>query len=189
MKPSVCAPRSGSPAVATESTAQLDSSLAGEAPPVVGTAPAGAPTEPALKPAPTLTRRASLTAAASLLDYGAKAGVSLVITPILVSGLGRVVYGVWEMLARLGSYMSATDGRPTEALRLIVAQREAETDQEPKRRQIGASLAVWALTLPLVFVIGGALAWFVAPSLTRSHPELRGDVRMTVLLIVLTFIL
>ena len=61
--------------------------------------PASAP-DPTPIPAParpksaTLTRRASLTAVASLLDYAVKAGVSLVITPILVGTLGRSLYGI-----------------------------------------------------------------------------------------------
>src|SRR2546426_2445199 len=49
----------------------------------------------------TLTQRASLNVVASLLDYGAKVAVGLVVVPILVGGLGRSLYGVWEMLGRL----------------------------------------------------------------------------------------
>src|SRR5207244_11559320 len=78
--------------------------------------------------APTLTGRASLNAVQSLLDYGAKLGVGLVVTPIVVAGLGRSLFGVWEMLNRLVTYMSAADGRPTEALRLIVSSRQAVDD-------------------------------------------------------------
>ena len=36
-----------------------------------------------------LTRRASLTALAALLDYAAKLGMGLIVTPVLVHGLGR----------------------------------------------------------------------------------------------------
>src|SRR5256884_8341155 len=78
--------------------------------------------------APSLTGRASLNALQSLLDYGAKLGVGLVVTPIVVAGLGGSLFGVWEMLNRLVTYMSAADGRPTEALRLIVSSRQAVED-------------------------------------------------------------
>ena len=44
--------------------------------------------------APSLTGRASLNAVQSLLDYGAKLGVGLVVTPIVVAGLGRSLFGV-----------------------------------------------------------------------------------------------
>jgi O-antigen/teichoic acid export membrane protein len=135
-----------------------------------------------------LTRRASLNAGASLLDYAARIGTGLIITPILVSGLGRTLYGVWEMLLRLGSYVSATDGRPTEALRLVIAQRQFSDDDAMKRRVVGAALAVWTLLLPLVLVAGGVLVW-LAPGLTDASPALRDDVRLTTALLVASFII
>src|SRR5438034_2326931 len=54
------------------------------------------PVADAPRPA-TLTQRASLNVIATLLDYGAKVAVGLVVVPILVGGLGRSLYGVWEM--------------------------------------------------------------------------------------------
>ena len=162
--------------------------IAAEAPALTAPAPAPVVTAKPKKHA-TLTRRASLTAMASLLDYGAKALASLIITPILVSGLGRALYGVWEMLARMGSYMSATDGRPTEALRLIVSQRQGESDIEGNRRYIGASLVVWATMLPVIAIIGGVLCIWAAPLLTKASPALRPQVEITAALIVLTFVL
>lgn len=134
-----------------------------------------------------LTRRASLSAAASLLDYAVKAGVSLVITPILLSGLGRTLYGVWEMLGRLVGYMSAADGRPTEALRLVISQQQA-ADPEANRRSVGAALVVWLVLLPLVVVVGAVLTW-LAPALTHAPPQSRGDVRLTCALLVASFLL
>src|ERR1700704_2666817 len=122
---------------------------AGFAAPLAGAVPAPAagadptPTPGVRKPAD-LTRRASLTAAASLLDYAVKAGVSLVITPILVGGLGRSMYGMWEMLGRLIGYMAATDGRPTEALRLVISQQQG-ADPQANRRALGGAGAGWVI--------------------------------------------
>jgi O-antigen/teichoic acid export membrane protein len=134
---------------------------------------------------PALTRKASLTAAASILDYTVKAGVSLVITPILVSGLGRSLYGMWEMLGRLVGYMAAADGRPTEALRLVIAQQQ-HADDAANRRTVGAALAVWVLMLPLVALVGGALAW-LSPALTKAPESSAATVRLTCALMVLGF--
>src|SRR6266853_1347050 len=109
------------------------------APPLVPPPVAGAdPTPTPVRQPANLTKRASLTAVASLLDYAVKAGVSLVITPILVGGLGRSMYGMWEMLGRLIGYMAATDGRPTEALRLVISQQQT-ADPQANRRAIGAA--------------------------------------------------
>ncbi|HXM37883.1 MAG TPA: hypothetical protein VN908_04385 [Gemmatimonadales bacterium] len=142
----------------------------------------------AAAPAPrALTRRASLTAVASLLDYAVKAGVSLVVTPILVGGLGRTLYGVWEMLGRLVGYMSAADGRPTEALRLVISQQQT-ADPIANRKSVGAALVVWLLLFPLVAAVGGALAW-LAPALTHAPAESRTDVRITCILLVVSFLL
>ena len=91
-----------------------------------------------------LTARASLTAVASLLDYAARLGVGFVVTPILVSGLGRSLFGVWEILGQLvGGYMSASDGRPTEALRLMISSHQATEDAAARRRWVGGALVVW----------------------------------------------
>src|SRR5437762_14217746 len=92
-----------------------------------------------------LTRRASLNAVQSLLDYAARLGVGLIVTPLLVSRLGRDLFGVWEMLNRLIGYMSAADGRPTEALRLVIATKQTATDAMEHRRAVGSALVVWLL--------------------------------------------
>jgi len=133
-----------------------------------------------------LTRRASLTAVASLLDYSVKAFVQLAITPILVSTLGRSLYGIWEMLGRLIGYMAATDGRPSDALRLVISQNQG-SDVMEKRRAIGAALAVWVLMLPLVALVGGSLAW-LAPTITHAPEAQRSAVRLTCALLVVAFI-
>lgn len=150
--------------------------------------PAAAAVPPVAVPrAPALTRRASLTALASLLDYFVKAGVSLVITPILVGGLGRTLYGVWEMLGRLVGYMAAADGRPTEALRLVISQQQ-NAGAEKNQRSVGAAVFVWLLMIPLVGVVGGILAWF-APTLTHAPLEKYTDVRIACTLLVVSFVL
>src|SRR5205823_13078058 len=142
---------------------------------------------PGRKPAPSLTRRASLNVAASLLDYAAKVAVGFVVVPVLVSGLGRSLYGVWEMLGRLVGYMSAGDGRPTQAPRLVVANLRASPEDRAKRRYVGASLVVWLLFLPLTALLGGALIWF-APAITKVAPTLHPAVRATCALLVIALL-
>jgi O-antigen/teichoic acid export membrane protein len=135
-----------------------------------------------------LTRRASLSAAASLLDYVVKAGVTLIVTPLLVTGLGRSLYGVWEMLGRLVGYMSAADGRSTEALRLVVAQQQNADDPAINRRSVGAALTVWLILSPLVTLIGATLAWF-SPSIVNAPAGTETAVRLTAGLLVVSGLL
>jgi len=126
----------------------------------------------------TLTQRASLNVIASLLDYGAKVAVGLIVVPILVGGLGRSLYGVWEMLGRLAGYMTAGDGRPTQALRLVISNLQASDDDAVKRRYVGGALVVWLLFLPVVVAAGAALVW-LAPTITKVVPALVPVVRLT----------
>ena len=141
-----------------------------------------------LKSSDKLTQKASLNLIASLLDYFAKIAVSLLLTPILVAGLGRSLFGVWEMLSRLVGYMSVTDGRPTEALRLIVANQQAIDNPASKRRYMGSALAVWVLFLPILAAAGTILVW-LSPTITKVSPESHATVRLTAALLVINFVL
>jgi len=139
----------------------------------------------AARPTPrprTLTGHATLNALASLLDYAARGVVNLVITPVLVTSLGRSLYGVWEMLNRLIGYMAATDGRPTEALRLVVANQQT-ADDATKRRYVGATLKVWLYAMPLIVLVGLGMVW-LAPILTKVPAAQRETVQIVTALLI-----
>lgn len=125
----------------------------------------------------TLTGRASLNVAQSLLDYSVKLGVGLVIVPILVTGLGRTLFGVWEMLGRLAGYIESADGRSSHALRLVISNQQSSDDHAAKRRWIGSALGVWVCFLPLWAAAGALLIW-LAPSITKVPPEWHSTVRV-----------
>src|ERR1044071_6142742 len=105
-------------------TAQLDIQTATE------------PAQQTRKPAKGLTQKAYLNAISIMLDYGAKILVLSIVTPILVAGLGRSLFGVWQMLSRLVTYMQAADGRPTQALKWALAHEQDSERDEVKRRQV-----------------------------------------------------
>ncbi len=168
---------------------RVDATASGSVPaPALPSPAASAPAKPIVAPhAPALTKRASLNAIQALLDYGGKLLVGFVVTPILVSGLGTSLYGVWEMLSRLIGYMSAADARPTEALRLLVATRQGLDDPAGHRRAVGSALVVWLIFLPLVVVIGTVLVW-VAPLITKVAVDLHLAVYLTAALLVVAFL-
>src|SRR3989449_6442211 len=132
----------------------------------------------AATPAPPvpLTRRASLNGIAFALDLGVKTGVGLVLTPLLVDRLGAGLFGVWEMLGRLGGYLAAIGGRPAEALRLVVANRQAAPAAD-HRRALGAALVVWFIFLPLAVAAAAVIVW-VAPAITGAAPALHATLRL-----------
>ncbi|HWN19334.1 MAG TPA: hypothetical protein VNO19_10510 [Gemmatimonadales bacterium] len=124
-----------------------------------------------------LTHRASLNVAQTLLDYSVKLAVGLVIVPILVTGLGRTLFGVWEMLGRLAGYIESADGRSTHALRLVISNQQSSDDHAAKRRWVGSALAVWLCFLPLWGTAGALLIW-LAPIITKVPPEFHSTVRI-----------
>ena len=95
--------------------------------------------QPGKKKAPKghLTRRASLNSVAAALVYVSRLLVGFVVNPILVAGLGSYAYGVWQVLGRLMGYMSAAGGRPSQALKWSIANRQLSSEIDEKRRQVG----------------------------------------------------
>lgn len=124
-----------------------------------------------------LTRRATLNLLQSLLDYSAKLVIGLLVVPILVSGLGRGLFGIWEMLGRWVGYMDSNEGRASQALRLVISNQRAVDDPAAKRRWVGSALVVWLLFLPVWLGLGALLIW-LSPTITKVSPELRSTVRI-----------
>jgi len=75
-------------------------------------------------------------------------------------------------------YLESADGRPTQALRLVISSRQSQPDPTEKRRWIGSALVVWACFLPLWIAVGAALIW-LAPTVTKVEPHLQSTVRIT----------
>lgn len=130
-----------------------------------------------------LTKKASLNTIASALDYGARLLVGFIITPLLVTGLGNYLYGVWRILERMVGYLSPASGRATQALKWTIASHQASSDYEEKRSYVGSTLAVCLFFLPIMTALGGLLAWF-APSWLNAPKEFYWNVRLTTGLLV-----
>ena len=107
-----------------------------------------------------LTKKASLNSIAQALDYGARAITGLVTNPILLHHLGDVGFGNWQVLQRLIGHTNPAGGRPAEALKWFIANRQASDDTEDKRRTVGSAIAVWFIFLPILLPIGAAISWF-----------------------------
>lgn len=131
-----------------------------------------------------LTGAAVLNAAAALLDYLGKTVVQLAITPVLVSELGRTLYGIWQILSRLATYITPADGRPTQALKWVIANQQEEGNERRNRRAVGSALAVWMMLLPVFAVVGAALV-FLAPEITGADPALAERVRVASVILII----
>jgi O-antigen/teichoic acid export membrane protein len=134
------------------------------------------------------SKKASLNALASALDYGARLVVGFLINPFLLAGLGDTGYGIWQFLGRLIGYISPATGRPTQALKWTIAKQQASTDYQEKRRQVGNTISVWLLFLPVLALLGGLLVWFT-PVLLDTPATLSSSVRLAAALLVANLIM
>ena len=107
-----------------------------------------------------LSRKASLNGVAAILDYLARVAVQFLINPLLVRGLGTVVFGAWRVLWQLGGYLWATSGRSAQALQWVLSSQQRSKDVERKRQYVASAVLIWALFLPVLAFIGGLIAWF-----------------------------
>lgn len=101
-----------------------------------------------------LTSRASLNAVASGLDYSVRAAVELVVSPLLVSGLGAQVYGAWRVLWQWSAYVWGASGRSAQALQSAISNRQWTATPDEKRQLVGSAVAVWLIFLPLLLAAG-----------------------------------
>jgi O-antigen/teichoic acid export membrane protein len=105
-----------------------------------------------------------------VLEYAASLIVGFVLTPLMVAGLGDYFFGLWQVLNRLMGYISPASGRPGFALKATLANQQASSDYDQKRRYVGSTLVIWLLFLPLLVGIGGVVSWFV-PFWVRTPAE------------------
>jgi O-antigen/teichoic acid export membrane protein len=131
-----------------------------------------------------LTRKAYLNSLASGLDFAARLLVGFCITPLLVSGLGDLMYGAWMVLGRLTGYLTAAGARPNQALKCVLANRQSSADFEEKRQCVGSALIVWLVFLPLQGTLGAVVAWF-APRWLDVSPDVAWVVRVAAIVLVM----
>lgn len=134
-----------------------------------------------------LTKKASLNALASILDYAARLVVGFVITPFMVSVLGDFYYGAWQFLMRLIGYLNPASGRPTQALKMTLANQQTVADDELKRRHMGSTIIVWAMFLPIMLGLGGLLTWF-APIWINAPLEYFLPIRLSAAILVINLV-
>jgi O-antigen/teichoic acid export membrane protein len=139
--------------------------------------PAGQPS------GPSLTGRASLNALASGLDYAVRAVVELVVSPLLVAGLGAQVYGAWRVLWQWTGYVWGASGRSAQALQYAIANRQWTATAQEKRELVGAAIIVWLLFVPLLLVVGGLGVW-LAPVLLDVPSDHASGLRLAAAVLV-----
>ncbi|HXF85988.1 MAG TPA: oligosaccharide flippase family protein [Anaerolineales bacterium] len=101
-----------------------------------------------------------LTFVSNVLSQGTKFVTAFLITPILINGLGKELYGIWGMLGQMAGYFSLSDLRPAGTMKFLLSIKQYHPDIDEKKRLIGATLILWVISLPLMILAGLVLVHF-----------------------------
>ena len=125
-----------------------------------------------------LTKKASLNSIATVLNQAARAIVGFVVNPILLRYLGDVTFGNWQVVYRLIGQTNPAGGRPSEALKWYIANRQSSDDLHVKRQAVASAIVVWLIFIPILLPIGAVVGWF-APIWLHVPPADYAVVRLT----------
>ena len=118
----------------------------------------------------------------SYLRIAAQAAVALVLTPVLVHGLGKTEYGIWTLVLSLALYLELFEFGLGAATVKSVAEDEAHGDRERTHRSIATSF--WMLMVPgIAALVFGAVVAAVFPLLFDIPNTSDQATRILVLLI------
>lgn len=114
--------------------------------------------------------------------------VSFILNPLIISMLGPVYYGIWQILGQLTSYMATADFRSATTIKWILA-RDRSTKEESELNE-SVSSAFWStlLMIPLYLTVGGAIV-YLSPFITKVDLKDFELVRSTSIILVISFIL
>ncbi len=106
-----------------------------------------------------LFNRAKLNAFASYFGFIINAIIAFFASPFLVQFLGSTSFGIWKSVQKILTFASVADGRATQALKWIIADKESKDDIYEKQQAVGSALKVWTLFLPFVLIILSIIIW------------------------------
>jgi hypothetical protein len=86
---------------------------------------------------------------------------------VLVTVLGSVAFGAWQVCLRLLSYITPGDGPISQALRWVVSNKNDREPDSELRYYVTSAFILWGVLSSAMLLIGIALAW-MAPELIRE---------------------
>ncbi|MFI3190720.1 hypothetical protein BCS42_05805 [Crenothrix sp. D3] len=125
--------------------------------------------------------RAILSFLNELLLQLTKAFIALVIAPLIIANLGTNVFGAWKIIDRTTGFLSLGSFRPIELLPLSLAKDISNEDITYKQQQIGCTIAILVLTLPIVLTLACLLFHFKNTFIPIST-EISDQVDLTLLI-------
>jgi O-antigen/teichoic acid export membrane protein len=126
-----------------------------------------------------LFNTAKKNALTSYVNFFLNALMTLLYSPYLVHFLGAYDFGILNAIRKFLGFASVADGRATQALKWVIANKKDEDDDLDKQKAVGSALKVWVYFLPFFFVLIGILVYSTPHMLKNLHPADVSMVRLT----------
>lgn len=114
--------------------------------------------------------------------------VNFIVRPIIISGLGVSMYGVWEMLNRMTELMASADVRAATTVKWILSINRETESSEILNRSISAGFFASICTLPFYVVLGCMIIYF-SPYITKVDDSWFLTVRLSASILLISFII
>src|SRR5688500_6037763 len=135
-----------------------------------------------------LKQRAYLNGLTSIIDFAAVQITGLLVSPVIVKGLGSSLYGAWKIIGQLTGYATLADARATQVLKWTVARKKDIASEEELRSDVTSALFVTAFILPLILIAGAVITWY-APYITGVDIVYYSLVRITCALLLFSLVI
>jgi O-antigen/teichoic acid export membrane protein len=120
--------------------------------------------------------------------YGAAIVSGLVVTPIVVRGLGKDGYGAWSLIGAVTTYLTVLDLGVAPAIVRYAAEARGRRARAEISEVASTGLLMYGVTGLLTLPVGSVLVW-VLPKIGNVPHQLATDVRVATALIVLSIAL
>jgi O-antigen/teichoic acid export membrane protein len=105
--------------------------------------------------------------------------VAFWMTPFVVRHLGDTSYGLWALVLQLTGYMGVVDVGLRSALVRFVSRFKAQDDDEGLNRLMNSAFTLYALMVPVCFMIAAVIAFLALPYM-HIPAAMLGVARITV---------
>ena len=84
--------------------------------------------------------------------------LQLIITPLILTGLGSGQFGIYTLINKMQGYLAMVDLRPSAILRYKLATLQKNDNIQIKKEYVGASILISLLILPIMILLGWLLS-------------------------------
>jgi O-antigen/teichoic acid export membrane protein len=117
--------------------------------------------------------------------YGAAVISGLVVTPIAISAIGKVEFGVWSYIGGITIFVSLLDLGVGPSIVRFAAEARGRRSDEDTNALASIGLAVYAVIALITIPVGAVIAWFV-PALVNTPDDLVWPARICAMLVVIS---